>query len=185
MNMPRFTGEASLYQASGHYRTGRYAITLPTPMISGIYPARDEVIEVHSCAPGWTDYGGTCFPDPLTEPSSGSGTPNGGPGGGGEGGVPGPGGTPTPHKTPTGPKKRFNPKEGQPCHALLSKRCGGVTIIDEQPLVGSGKYVKHPEKEGKWQCDDPDRTQVANCGYTSFDAEGCVLEPLCYNGHSA
>jgi len=33
-NMPGFTADVSLYQTSGHYRTGR-----PTQMISAIYPA--------------------------------------------------------------------------------------------------------------------------------------------------
>ena len=50
MNMPRFTAEVSLYKTSGHYRTGRQAINIPTRMISMIYPA--EVIENYGCAPG-------------------------------------------------------------------------------------------------------------------------------------
>ena len=29
--------------------------------------ARAEIINVHSCAPGWTDMGGVCWPDPLTD----------------------------------------------------------------------------------------------------------------------
>src|SRR5262245_57557265 len=103
MNMPQFSGEASIYQTRGQYRTGRHAITLPTLVISGIYPARDEVIEVHSCPPGWTDYGGTCFPDPLTEPSSGSGTSSGGPDEVGEGGGPGGGVGGVPSKKPPRP----------------------------------------------------------------------------------
>ena len=115
MNMPRFTAEAALYPTTGHYQTGRYAITLPTPMISGIYPARDEVIEVHSCAPGWTDYGGTCLPDPLTEPSSGSGTPDV-PGGGGAG--TGTSGGPAKPPKPE-PQTPPHPKEGAACNAQL------------------------------------------------------------------
>ena len=91
MTMPRFTAEASLYQTNGQYRTGRNAVHLPARMTSPIHPARmeDEVIHVHSCAPGWTDIGGTCWPDPLTEPSgsgSAGGETTGGPSGGGSGG---------------------------------------------------------------------------------------------------
>jgi hypothetical protein len=87
MTMPRFTAEAGLYKRSGHYRTSRQAINLSAEMIGTIHPAR-EVIEIHSCPPGWTDYGGTCWPNPLTEPSS-SGSAGGGmpgSGGGGSGG---------------------------------------------------------------------------------------------------
>jgi hypothetical protein len=87
MTMPRFTAEAGLYKRSGHYRTSRQAINLSAEMIGTIHPAR-EVIEIHSCAPGWTDIGGTCWPNPLTEPS-GSGSGGGGmpgSGGGGSGG---------------------------------------------------------------------------------------------------
>lgn len=84
MNLPRFTAEASLYQTNGHYQTGRQAIKLPTETIRAIYPAV-EVIEIHSCPPGYTDIGGSCWPDPLTEPSGGGGgstpgVPSGGPG---------------------------------------------------------------------------------------------------------
>lgn len=86
MNMPGFTAEASLYRTRGQYRTGVQADRLPTKMLGPIYPARmeDEVIHVHSCAPGFTDIGGTCWPNPLTEPSSGGGTGGSGlPSGGG------------------------------------------------------------------------------------------------------
>src|SRR5438128_2215031 len=127
MNMPRFTGEASLYKTSGHYRTGRNrgAIHLAARMISPIYPAEinvgHETIPVHSCAPGWTDYGGTCFPDPLTEPSSGSGGDPGEPGG--EGGGPGGGvggGPMTPPKKPRPkrplrPPRDYHPNKGDKC----------------------------------------------------------------------
>jgi hypothetical protein len=90
MGMPQFTAEAALYRTRGQYRTGRNAVHLPARMISPIHPARmeDEVIHVHSCAPGWIDIGGSCWPAPLTEPSS-SGSAGGGmpgSGGGGSGG---------------------------------------------------------------------------------------------------
>ena len=90
MKIPGFTADASLYRTNGHYLAGRkrHAIHLPARMIETIRPARDEVIEVHSCPPGWTDIGGTCWPNPLTESSS-SGSAGGGmpgSGGGGSGG---------------------------------------------------------------------------------------------------
>lgn len=88
MAMPRFTAERSLYRTSGQYRTGEdksvYAIT---PVLGALYPAM-EVIEIHGCPPGWSDIGGSCWPDPLTEPSSG-GSGGGGMPGSGEGGLDG------------------------------------------------------------------------------------------------
>ena len=68
MNLPGFTGDASLCQTNRHYWTGRnsQAIHLPAPTIETIHPAREEVIEVHSCPPGYNDWGGTCYPV-LTE----------------------------------------------------------------------------------------------------------------------
>jgi hypothetical protein len=93
MNIPRFTAEASLNRTRGHYRTGRNrGAILTARMISPIYPAREmeEDIHIHSCAPGWTDIGGTCWPNPLTEPSGstsgGGGSMPSEPGGGGSGG---------------------------------------------------------------------------------------------------
>ena len=90
MTMPQFTAEASLCRTRGQYRTGVQANKLPIKTIGPIHPAREmeEEIHVHSCAPGWTDIGGTCWPNPLTESSS-SGSPGGGmpgSGGGGSGG---------------------------------------------------------------------------------------------------
>lgn len=96
MTMPQFTAEAVLSRPSRHYRTCRSwgDIHSPSPMTSAIHPARqmeEEVIHVHSCAPGWINIGGSCWPTPLTEPSSGgntggSGLPSGGGGGPGGGG---------------------------------------------------------------------------------------------------
>jgi hypothetical protein len=75
MNMPGFTGEATLYKTSGHYRTGRDIVNSFVQRVSPVRPAareqEGEVIHVHSCPPGWTDYGGTCFPPPVTEPPVG------------------------------------------------------------------------------------------------------------------
>lgn len=101
MTMPKFTGEASLYQTNGHYRTSRRIIYSSLRADSSISPAvtrgevpidvpGEEKIPVHSCAPGWIDIGGTCWLAPLTEPSSGGGS--GATGGGSAGSGPGVGG---------------------------------------------------------------------------------------------
>jgi hypothetical protein len=96
MSTPGFTAEASLSKTSGHYRThrARQAVSSSAQMMSPIYPAlfqRPETVEMHGCPPGWTDYGGTCFPPPVTEPPVGGGggggvPPGGGPEDGGPGG---------------------------------------------------------------------------------------------------
>jgi hypothetical protein len=50
VTVPGFNAEASLYQKSGQYRTGRYTINLALAarMTDAIHPAK-EVIEVHGC----------------------------------------------------------------------------------------------------------------------------------------
>jgi hypothetical protein len=112
MNMTKFTGEASLYQTNGQYRTGRQVIHSLPRTISPITPAviQSEVpidvpgedIPLHSCAPGWIDIGGSCWPAPMTESSSGgsSGSPGGGSPGSGPGGGGGGGGPMTPPEKP-------------------------------------------------------------------------------------
>ena len=137
MTMPRFTAGASLYKASGHYQTGRQAITLPTQMISVIYPA--EIIEVHSCPPGWTDFGGTCFPDPLTEPSGGGGGGLGTPGvpfEGGDGGGGGKGGGTSPKPRPT-PEEKARAREIGRCKA----RCEGTWTAEQLTCA----FDEHPD----------------------------------------
>jgi hypothetical protein len=93
MTAPRFTAVDSLYRTRGQYRTGVQMNQLPTRMKGLICPARDEVIEVHSCPPGWIDIGGSCWPAPMSEPSSsgsaGGGMPGSGGGGGSGGGTSG------------------------------------------------------------------------------------------------
>jgi len=90
MISPRLTAETLLYQTIGHYWTSRQVDKSSTETIVPIYPVREmeeEAINVRSCAPGWTDIGGFCWPDLLTEPSGGSsGGKPGEPGGGGSGG---------------------------------------------------------------------------------------------------
>jgi len=40
---------------------------------SGIYTAlRNEDVNIHSCAPGWTEVAGKCWLNPLTEPALGA-----------------------------------------------------------------------------------------------------------------
>jgi hypothetical protein len=78
MNMLRFCAEDSLYKASGHYRTGRNAANSPAQATSAIYPARDEVIEVVGCRPGFIELGeGVCVRDPSWP--GGGGVPPGPP----------------------------------------------------------------------------------------------------------
>ena len=74
MNMPSFTAESSLYKTRGRYWSGRHIVNSLAQTGSAVRPALEqegEVIHVHSCPPGWTDYGGTCFPPPVTEPPTG------------------------------------------------------------------------------------------------------------------
>jgi hypothetical protein len=84
MRIPEFTAEVSLYGTNGHYRT---AIASSATTCS-IRPAatrgqEGEVINVHSCPPGFGDIGGSCWPNPLTEPTSGGDGEDGVPTGGG------------------------------------------------------------------------------------------------------
>jgi hypothetical protein len=60
MSIPAFTAEAALAQASGHYRTSRSTINLPSQTIGCISPAlgiSDETIDVTSCRPGFLQIG--------------------------------------------------------------------------------------------------------------------------------
>jgi hypothetical protein len=165
MTMPRFTAEAALYQTNGQYRTGKQVIHSSPRTISPIYPAvirgevpidvpGEEKIPVHSCAPGWIDIGGMCWPAPLTEPSSGggSGAPGGGNAGSGPGGGVG-GGPMTPPKKP--PKeRRFNPTEGGKCNADEMRK-------DKNVFIARGKYAQLPG--GIWQCCDTKSPECILC----------------------
>lgn len=87
MTMPRFSAEASLYETNEHYRTGMQVIKLSVQTINPIRPAlreqEGEVIHVHSCPPGFSDIGGSCWPIPLDEPPHDAGVGDGGPRDGG------------------------------------------------------------------------------------------------------
>lgn len=95
MALPRFTAEGALYRTNRYYRSATQAMSAAARMSRPIYPMLDrpevppvidvpgETIPIHSCLPGWSDIGGSCFPDPLTEPPVGEG----GAGGAGETGV--------------------------------------------------------------------------------------------------
>ena len=139
MNLPGFTGDASLYQTNRHYRTGRsrQAIHLSAPTIETIHPAR-EVIEVHSCPPGYNDWGGTCYPVLTEPPWGGSGTSGewsgDKPPGGDGGGRPGP--IPKPIPQPTRP--RYHPTPLGKCHVR-----GGT--------IDKGLYIYNQAK-GDWEC---------------------------------
>ena len=99
MSMIRFSAEASLYKASGHYRTGRQALYLPR-RTNSMRLALDEgeVIVIKDCPPGWEKLGeGVCVPKhslpgggvPPGTPEEPSGEGPHGPGGGWPGDVPG------------------------------------------------------------------------------------------------
>src|SRR5688500_9165099 len=66
MNLPGFTAEASLYKASGHYQTDRYALNSSTQMVSAIYLAAkgkdfpNSTCTCQGCAAGGGDLTGQC-----------------------------------------------------------------------------------------------------------------------------
>jgi hypothetical protein len=169
MNMPGFTGDASLYRTKRHYLTGRnrQAIHLPAPTIETIHPAREEVIEVHSCPPGYNDWGGTCYPV-LTEPPWGGG--GGGPGTSGEssGDKPpsgGGGGSPAPIPTPTRPPRNYHPTPFGKCHV--------------RGTIDKGLYLYDPAK-GNWECC---RQATGGTGLTCVVCEENSVGNLCRDGH--
>ena len=133
MNMPRFTGEASLYQTRGQYRTGRHAIA--ARMISPIYPAvidvGEETIPVHSCPPGYNDWGGKCYPILTEPPTGGGGSPGSGgepgesgEGGGGDGGVPLDKDAPIPDLGNCS-ARQIQSKAAKPCHKKIDEDLNG------------------------------------------------------------
>jgi hypothetical protein len=89
MNMPRFTGEASLYKTSGHYQSRSRAMSLPGQMVSSIYPAAvsmgtncancvgSECVELH-CFENWVQSGAPPG-GPYQEGMESGPFPNGGP----------------------------------------------------------------------------------------------------------
>lgn len=131
MNLPKFTAEASMYATNGYYRNNRQ-IHSPTQLNGLIHPA--EIIEVHGCPPGWSDIGGTCWPDPLTEPSGGGGStgipgvPSDGDGKGGGGGT---SSKPTPRPKPTAEevaKAKEKAKAIRRCKAI----CEATRTVDKR-----------------------------------------------------
>jgi hypothetical protein len=170
MNLPRFSAEASLYQANGHYQTPRQSISLPTQMIGTIHlsmepiewPGGGEVIPIQGgCAPGWTDIGGTCWPNPLTEPSAGDGGTPGGPfgegprdGGGGGGGSGSESGSGSPRPHPKKMKCECPPG----CEQNTPDPC--KLVIDDSQTGSSTAWC-----EGSCH-----NSEINPCG-------GCVMEP--------
>jgi hypothetical protein len=168
MNLPGFTGDASLCQTNRHYWTARnrQAIHLPAPTIETIHPAREEVIEVHSCPPGYNDWGGTCYPV-LSEPPLGGG--GGGPSTSGEssGDTPPPGGgRPGPIPKPTSPPRKYQPTPLGKCHVL-----GGT--------IAKGLYMYDAAK-GWWECC---REASGGAGLTCVVCEENSAGNLCRDGH--
>jgi hypothetical protein len=161
MNMPRFTAEASLSRVSGHYRSSRNAFNASAQITSGLYAAMigGEVVNVHSCLPGWTDVAGVCFPPPLTEPTGGGGgdgpspvqEPGGGRGGGSGGRV---------------EEERVNGCTRKQHDSRLAKPCRDQIALDVKNKVArhylecDGAKVKCCEKRGKFrdECKECDRS---------------------------
>lgn len=172
MTIPRFTAEAALYQTNGQYRTGKNmsGIQLPAQSIGMVYPARDEVIVLHSCPPGWSDIGGSCWPDPLTEQggsggggSSGSGAvdEDSGPGGGDSGeadGVPS-------KKPPIIP--RYKPTVGGRCRADELRKDGSAVF------VARGTYTKLPG-DIWFCCDSKSTNECIQCPPEGDPATRCA-----------
>jgi hypothetical protein len=175
LNIPGFTAQASLYEPSGHYRTGRHAITSPTPMISLVYPAmKAEEIEVHSCAPGWVDIGGSCWPVPQSE----SGIP----------------GTPEPFpdapdpfeaKRKGGPKRGETKKPPRPRRPIFLPKDGGACHADQMyrgtdrvAIIAAGHYYA-TGLGPSWMC----------CGVNTVDSVATCITCQnhgygpCGNGH--
>jgi hypothetical protein len=198
MTMPKFTGEAALYQTSGQYRTPRhsYATHLVVRTTDTILPARDEVIEVHGCAPGsyvveHSDGTWECWsnPDPWWGGEGGGGSQGAGGEPGGEKPPPGGGGAPPkdkPNKPPIKkhfiessepPKKGFNPKEGRTCYGLkLEIAAGGDPIIWDDPF--KGKYTS--SADGGWNC-RPKSGDDLKCNVKHVWNNGDIDKQYCYN----
>jgi hypothetical protein len=98
MNMPGFNAEASLYRTGGRYQTDRHAINSFREKMGMVYAAEtrgEEVINVHSCPPGYIEVGSGDDAFCTEGPGSwwdgmggGTGPPDVPPGGGGGGGTP-------------------------------------------------------------------------------------------------
>lgn len=173
MNIPGFTAEDSLYRTNSQYRTDRQIIYSSLLTVSSINPAvirgevpidvpGEEIIPVHSCAPGWIDIGGSCWPIPLTELSSGgsSGAPVGGsagsrPGGGVGGGKP----------------PKVKPKKPQTDAMVLAERIGRKWNRECRDPNGN-KWLKC--------CDD----NVARCMRAAKETNNVGFELVCIDaGH--
>jgi hypothetical protein len=185
MRTLRFSAEASLYVSSGRYRTGEHALSLFREMNS-LRPALErgevppitvpgETIPVHSCPPGWTDIGGTCWPPVQTEPSSGGGSGMPGfPGEPGEG-PHGPGGGPKPPKPPRPPKQEFK------CRPL-------DYVCKAEALINAAKHAACEEQIAQCvsdHCKGKTHSELGKCEAACTDIVGaqevCLSDP-CFHG---
>ena len=194
MTMPKFTGEASLYQTSGHYQTDSQALHGAARMTEAIHPARDEVIEVGGCHPGTykvelPDGSYECWSNP--DPWSGGEGSGGSQGAGGEPGVekppPGGGGTP-PKDKPDKPRriktirkvtppKGYKPKEGRTCYGLRTEiTAGGDPIIWDDPF--KGKYTR---AGSSWFCEGGSASDHVECNKMYVWTNGDQDIHHCYN----
>jgi hypothetical protein len=189
MEMPKFSAAASLYVSSGRYRTGGHAPSLFGPM-NRLRPAleRGEVppitvpgenIPIHSCPPGWTDLGGTCWPNPMTEPPSGGGNGSGTPGFPGEpsgGGPPGPGGgPPKPPKPPRPPRQEFKCRPWDyVCKAEAIINASKHAACEERIAQCVSDHCKGKAPSELGECE-------ANCTDIAGEEEVCQSDP-CFHG---
>ena len=153
MNMPRFTATVSLYKTNRHYRTSRHTSNPSAQRVSPISPAareqEGEVIHVHSCPPGYSDIGGSCWPNPLTEPPVGGGgedlPPGGGPEDGGSGGDP---------YDITPPIKNVHvcTKKDKGWFSPAAKRCVDKNRFVDTDKEWYGAFCGGPGKNDVWCC---------------------------------
>lgn len=152
MNMPNFTGEASLYQTNGQYQGNETTVTWSRQMIGTIHLAEireappevivitDEASESPWFPPSW---GGTIGSGGTS--TSGPFEGNGGPGGGSDGGGEPFEKKPEHRKRPF--KPQFKPNVGGKCNGYSMS--GGVIIIER------GNYTKLPGDI--WFCAGPNK----------------------------
>lgn len=167
MNLPGFTADASLYNTSGHYRTGQRAINLPaqhmgTMRLSAI-DVPGEVIIIEDDAP-WSPPSWGGHTGPGTGGGSGeTGGGGGAAGGGGDGGIPSktdPNDKPLPGQHGCS-ANQIQSEAAQPCHKLIDNDLlSGAKNSHYFECTGKRKgKVVHP----KMQCCQEKSRDVAIC----------------------
>jgi len=167
MNIPGFTGDASLYKTSGHYQITKRAINSSAKTISAVYPTwTTEVIEVFGTAPlidtvkendKWWEWGVPTIPDPTTPPDP--------PGGGG----------PDPQDNDDVPADIVT----QCINETKNKWCGGPGGPDA--CKSCSMTVCQKEKCKKSGRCNPNSSMLNNAK-TMYCDIGCPNTPLCKDG---